>query len=144
MPETISVALITLASGLFGALTGAVSSYLIAKNTTKNEQVKLLHTEKRECYSAFLHSYHVFTARITASDLGLASLPDGTEQELFANFQIAYSKALLLASKDTGKALTALFACVIELGETRTVPERISGAFSKAVEAMRSEVWDFK
>lgn len=144
MSETISVALITFASGLFGTLVGAISAYLTARNTAKSEQAILLHTEKRECYSAFLASYHTFAARITASDSGLAHLPGGVEQELFANFQIAYSKALLLASKDTEKALTALYTCVIELGETRTVPKHTSDAFTKAVEAMRSEVKDFK
>lgn len=144
MSETISVALITFVSGLFGALVGAISAYLIAKNTTKSEQAKLLHAEKCKCYSTFLRSYHAFTAQITASDLGLTHLPDGVEQELFANFQIAYSAALLLASKNTEKALTNLYTCVIELGETRTVPERISNAFTNAVKAMRDEVTNFK
>lgn len=136
MSDTVAVALITFASGLLGALTGAVSSYLISKNTAKNEHARLLHTERRESYSALLRTYHTFTSQVVSQ----VSLPVQTQEEVKNDFQIAYVSAALLASDETADAMTELMKSAVEIVRTKTYSKEDNDVFSQAITAMQREI----
>lgn len=144
MSETVKVALITFASGFLGALIGALSAFVSAKSAERREWNRLLHSERKDCYTALVHNYHMFVARITSYTLEQVPLSVAEEQELFNQFQISYSTALLLCSKKAESALTALYCCASMMGENRIIPPNANVVYTQAIKAMQEDTRIYK
>lgn len=136
MTETIIVALITLASGVFGAGIGA---FMNLKAIAK-ESERRIREEKAACYSRFISSYLDLLAHTATHDhIDQSKADSDKEIELFVQFQTAYVNAILICNQSSCASFLEFLTKTSELCKTRD-DSGLSSAFQAAVTAMRKEL----
>lgn len=133
MTETVLTALITLAAGLGGAMVGALATYKTAK-------MSLVKSEKVRAYSALMTAYQSLLSDISATGLKLSPTSFDEEAASYTNFQIAYSRAVLVASSELIPVLNDLLKVANTFAKSRQVPESMHRIYVSAVEKMRADI----
>lgn len=138
MSETIIVALITMASGVFGAGIGA----FINLRTAAKESKHRIREEKKVCYSQFVSSYTAFLGQAAENECIPDASDSSMERKLWLQFQTAYINAILICDKSSIEPFNAFFDHAGKLATTRD-SAGLSSAYRAAVNAMRKELGAF-
>lgn len=136
MTETIIVALITMASGVFGAGIGAFVT-LWASN---KETDRLFREEKKTCYAQLLSSYSNLMGEISTKPSLIDELPPEQEQKLYTQFEIAHANALLICDKPSVAPISEIFNQVTALHLRKGNLSELHSAYVSALVAMRKEL----
>lgn len=135
MTETIIIALITLASGVFGSGIGA----FVTLRTSAKESKRQLREEKKTCYAHFVSAYHAFMAQAVTNDLIQTESDPAKERQLWLQFQTAYANAILICDQTSLDSFGKFFQQTGSLGEGRNA-SGVNAAYTAAVSAMRKEL----
>lgn len=136
MTETIIVALITMASGVFGAGIGA---FMTLKASIK-ESKRYFREEKKTCYAQLLSSYGNLMGEMSTEPSLLDGLPPEQERKLYTQFEIAHTNALLICGKSSVTPIAELFNQVTVLHLRKgSVPE-LHSAYVSVLTAIRKEL----
>ena len=135
LSETIIVALITMASGLFGSAIGAFMSF----SAINRESKRHIREEKKACFSQFISLYHALSGQIATNNYFPDKIDSEKEIELFLQFQTAYANAVLICNASSVDVLSALWEQVGILCQKRENPD-VRIAYVAAMSAMRKEL----
>lgn len=135
MTETIIVALITMASGVFGAGIGA----FVNIKAIEKESRRHLHEEKQACFTQFTSAYYTLKHSLDAALLSDA-IPFEAKQNLFTQFQSAYSSTLLVCAQSTLKPLNAFYFQVEQYFFAGSASADLDLAYEATLKAMRDEL----
>lgn len=140
--ETVLVALITFLSGVVGACVGAITTYLVAKQSSDTELKKALHDERLSAYSELMDSYLALGGYIAhlSTSKNLDVTPDPKEHELYIRFSAACSKAGLLASKPTLVLINELLKAMNHYAATLRQPQDINQLYTHTIDALRNDL----
>lgn len=136
MTETIIVALITMASGVFGA---GISAFVNIQ-AMKKESQHHLHEEKQTCFTRFTSAYYALKHSLDMDLLSDAS-PFDAKQNLFTQFQAAYSSALLVCAQSTIKPLNTFYFQVEQYFFMGNASADLDLAYETVLKAMRNELY---
>ncbi len=140
MSETVTVALLTFASGLFGAGIGA----FVSLKTMGKESERRIHEEKQACYSQFILAYYALKFKLDEALMAMAA-PDANELEkLRAQFLVGYSSSLLICAPSTVNLLVAFYFQVEKYCAMGEAPADIDIAYESLLKAMRKEIGSSK
>lgn len=137
MTDTIIVALITFASGAFGAGVTAFITWRTAKLSADKELERRRHEEKQLCFSQFVSAYHTLMHQAVLNGKDRSHFKD--ELTLLVQFQIVYSKAILICDKSSIPPFTKLLHEASEMIKTREF-DQIKVAYKVAINTMRKEL----
>lgn len=138
MTETIIVALITLTSGIIGAVSGALVSLKLDKRTS----ARSIREERKVCYAQMIAIYSALMGEIAKAPNLTDGLPPEKEQELYTQFQAVQSTAILICGEDSIAPIAEFFNQITSLHLRETLPNELHPAYHTALTAMRREIID--
>ena len=136
MSETILVALITMAAGVFGAGIGAVMSLAMDNKGAKRR----IREEKLNCYVQLLSAYEVFCNEVGANPEYPGETPPEKERQLFVQFQVAHTNALLICEDSSVVPLGKFFNPVRSIHLRTGSPSDLYAAYLSVLAATRNEL----
>lgn len=136
MTDTVIVALITFASGLFGSGIGA----FVTLKISARESARRVHDQKHVCFTQFVSTYYAFKHELDIALLAVGAPPSEKMKELHTQFQAAYSSALLVCAQSTIKLLNTFYFQLEQYYITGNAPTDLDLAYESALKAMRKEL----
>lgn len=136
LSETICVALITMSSGMIGAGLGAFVTLQLDSRASKMR----LRDEKRLCYSKLISAYDLLRNEIAYCPEHTDGIPSKREGELYAEFEIAHTNALLICDPSVTEPLALFSNKVISCHLRQCPPDELHSAFVSALAAMRRDL----
>lgn len=141
MSESIVVSLITFAAGAVGALVGAISTYIVAKQSFKRDIKKMQLEDKKKYYLAFFEAYTAFAACLASAETQFGSnVPPDEEKSLYTKLQYSCLAVDLVASNPVLTALNDLFLALNQYGQSHVQPHDINALFVTVMKEMRKDI----
>jgi len=126
-----------MAAGVLGAGTGAIATLAIDNRAEKRQRRE----EKRSCYAQLISDYKRFMSEVAITPELIDEIPPEKERDLFTQFQITHSSALLICGKNSVEPLAEFSNQILEIHLRRTT-SGLHDAYMSALKAMRRELAD--
>ena len=141
MPETIIVAIITFATGVFGASIGAIVTCRTTKFSLQEEHTKILRDEKKKCYLSFMDTYNSFASYLAYIETHQEDeVSSDKEIDLYKQFQYSCMAVNLVASDSVVAALQEVHIAMNHYGQTHVLPRNINQLYTALVNEMRKDL----